>query len=65
MIPLEIECTNFLSGLLPNEEQMKHWKNILLVVYSHNKKEEPEIAARKELSNKSESAQSKLKVRKK
>ncbi|XP_008472308.1 uncharacterized protein LOC103509464 [Diaphorina citri] len=61
MIPSEIECTNFLSGLLPNEEQMKHWKNILLVVYSHNKKEEPEIAARKELSNKSESAQSKLK----
>uniref|UniRef100_A0A8D8SG62 Uncharacterized protein n=1 Tax=Cacopsylla melanoneura TaxID=428564 RepID=A0A8D8SG62_9HEMI len=33
LILLEIQCTNFLTGLLPNEEQLKIWKTILAVVY--------------------------------
>lgn len=38
-IQSELECANFLSGLLPCEEQLKIWKNILGVVYHHQKKD--------------------------
>ncbi|KAL1453149.1 hypothetical protein WDU94_007319 [Cyamophila willieti] len=61
LIQLEIECTNFLTGLLPSGEQLKIWNTILAVVYYHNKNDKPETNSTDQMLNKPKTSPKKTK----